>query len=119
MSQPRPDFQSVRTFRDDQDYQFILAETLRNGRLNRSTAGALGKKFGLKNLEKTRRKWLLRSIYLSVWNYVCILQAQGNSDAAIAQDLRTCTGLPYTYVLEITSISPLLYNVLTCILEIV
>jgi hypothetical protein len=119
MSQSRPDFQSVRTFRDDQDYQFVLAEALRNGRLNRSTAGALRKKFGLKNLEKTRRKWLLRSIYLSVWNYVCILQAQGNSDAVIAEDLRTCTGLPYTYVLEITSISPLLYNVFTCTLEIV
>ncbi|CAN9417790.1 unnamed protein product [Alternaria alternata] len=96
MSQPRPDFQFVHAFCDDQDYRFILAEAFSRKTLDRSTMQALRKKFGHKNLENTRGKWLLRSMYLSVWHYVCILRAQGKSDAAIAQDLRTCTGLPYT-----------------------
>ncbi|CAN9176367.1 unnamed protein product [Alternaria alternata] len=96
MSQLRPDFQSVRAFCNNQDYQFILAEALNNRRLDRSTAKALRVEFGLKNLENSRCKWLLRSIYLSVWHYVCTLQAQGKKPATIAQDLRTCTGLPYT-----------------------
>jgi len=117
MSQSRPDFHSIRTFRNDQDYQFILVEALSRQTLDRSTMRALRKEFGRKNLENTRGKWLLRSIYLSVWHYVCILRAQGKSDATIAQDLRTCTGLPYTYVVEVTSTFLLPYNLLTCTAE--
>ena len=99
MSQVRPDFQFVRTFCDDQDYQFLLEKARSNKKLNNSTVEALKVDFRLDHLEINRRKWLLRSIYLSVWHYVCILQAQGMKSAAIAQDLRQCTGLPYEYVL--------------------
>lgn len=99
MSQVRPDFQFVRTFCDDQDYQFLLEKARSNKKLNNSTVEALKVDSRLDHLEINRRKWLLRSIYLSVWHYVCVLQAQGMKSTAIVQDLRQCTGLPYEYVL--------------------
>ncbi|KAG9186096.1 hypothetical protein G6011_02652 [Alternaria panax] len=96
MSQAVPDLDFVSKFCKDMDYQCLLKMALSSKRLDNSTAEALRVKFGLDHLEKTRRKWLLRSPYLSVWSFVLELQEKGLGYAAIAKRLELLTGLPYT-----------------------